>query len=55
MFVNLSHLKTVFSATLSVLCRRGVHQVGIFVLTKHFELKDQTFTKHDGLNLNTAL
>lgn len=26
--------------------------MGIFVLTEHFELKFQTFTKHDGLNLN---
>lgn len=29
--------------------------MGIFVLTEHFELKYQTFTKHDGLNLNPVL
>lgn len=54
-FISRSLLKILFSENFICFCKKMFLQMGIFVLTEHFELKYQTFTKHDGLNLNPVL
>lgn len=52
---QLVSLKILFSELFICFCKKMFLQMGIFVLTEHFELKYKTFTKHDGLNLNPVL